>query len=74
MSAVLSGEVDRIILTGGLAYSALLVSEISKRVEYIAPVRVLPGENELEALAFGAWRVISGEEQARDYGAEGVNR
>lgn len=74
MSAVLSGEVDRIILTGGLAYSALLVSEICKRVEYIAPVRVLPGENELEALAFGAWRVISGEEQARDYGAEGVNR
>lgn len=66
-SAVLCGQVDQIILTGGLAYSPELVGEIKPRVEFIAPVLVLPGENELEALAWGALRVLRGEEKARDY-------
>lgn len=67
MAAVLAGEVDRIILTGGIAYSKRIVADIVKRVKFIAPVDVVPGEEELESLAFGALRVIRGEEEAAIY-------
>lgn len=67
ISTVLCGIVDQIVLTGGLAHSTELVARVKKRVEFIAPVTVMPGENELEALAFGALRVLTGEEEARDY-------
>lgn len=67
MATVLKGEVDRIILTGGIAYSKRIVSDIIDRVKYIAPVEVLPGEEELESLVFGALRVIRGEESASVY-------
>jgi len=67
MSAVLAGEVDRIILTGGLAYSKRIVADITRRVEFIAPVVVVPGEEELESLAEGAIRVLQGDEQAQIY-------
>lgn len=71
ISTVFCGIVDHIILTGGLAYSKELVDLIKPRVEFIAPVAVLPGENELEALALGALRVLTGTEDARDYAVEG---
>ncbi|MEG6584124.1 butyrate kinase [Dendrosporobacter sp. 1207_IL3150] len=67
MAAVLAGQVDRIIITGGIAYSARIVADIRRRVEFIAPVVVIPGEEELEALALGAVRVIRGEEVPRLY-------
>jgi butyrate kinase len=67
LAAVLYGEVDRIILTGGIAYSARIVRDITARVKFIAPVVVIPGEEELEALAAGARRVLHGEEPARMY-------
>ncbi|MDR3589898.1 MAG: butyrate kinase, partial [Negativicutes bacterium] len=67
MAAVQAGEVDRIVLTGGIAYSEKIVKAISARVKFIAPVVVIPGEEELEALAAGALRVLRGEEQARVY-------
>ena len=67
ISTVFCGIVDQIVLTGGLAHSTELVEEIRQRVEFIAPVTVLPGENELEALALGALRVLTGVEDARDY-------
>lgn len=67
ISTVLRGIVDAIVLTGGLAYSTELVSEIKQHVEFIAPLIVLPGENELEALALGALRVLTGQEEAREY-------
>ncbi len=67
MAAVLEGDVDRIILTGGIAYSERIVADISRRVKFIAPLVVVPGEEELEALAFGALRVLRGEEAARVY-------
>lgn len=67
MSAVLEGRVDRIILTGGMANAANLVKLISGRVSFIAPVEVLPGEEELEALAAGALRVLRGDEEALLY-------
>ncbi|MFP4178233.1 MAG: butyrate kinase [Acholeplasmataceae bacterium] len=66
-STVLKGNVDAIILTGGLAYDDLAVREIEERVRFIAPIMVYPGENELEALALGALRVLNGEEEAKEY-------
>ncbi|HWR06465.1 butyrate kinase [Sporomusa sp.] len=61
------GKVDHIILTGGIAYSELLTDRLKQYISFIAPVTVLPGENELQALAEGAYRVLTGEEVAREY-------
>jgi butyrate kinase len=66
-SAVLAGKVDAIILTGGLAYGKDFVKEISERINWIADVIVHPGENELQALAEGALRVLRGEEEVKEY-------
>lgn len=67
MATVLKGKVDSIILTGGIAYSPIVVSDIKERVEWISNVAVYPGEDELLALAQGAIRVLSGEEVAKEY-------
>ncbi|MCI9127518.1 MAG: butyrate kinase [Eubacterium sp.] len=67
MAVVLGGKVDQIILTGGIAYNAITQDTIKEAVEWIAPVTVYPGEDELLALAQGAIRVISGEEEAMKY-------
>jgi len=61
------GKVDHIILTGGIAYSDYLTSKIKEYVAFIAPITVMPGEDELQALAEGAYRVLSGEESAKKY-------
>jgi butyrate kinase len=66
-SAVLSGKVDAIILTGGLAYGKGFVKSITDRINWIADVIVQPGENELQALAEGALRVLRGEEDVKTY-------
>jgi len=63
----LKGSVDSIILTGGLAYSKLLVKLIKERVGFIANVNVYPGENELKALAMGGLRVLRGDTKPRKY-------
>lgn len=60
-------KLDGIILTGGIAYSERLTAMIKKRVEFMAPVIIMPGENELESLAFGALRILKGEEKAHTY-------
>ncbi|MCL1975080.1 MAG: butyrate kinase [Firmicutes bacterium] len=67
MAAVLEGRIDGIILTGGLAYSPRFNGAIKQRVDKLAPVYVYPGENELEALAMGALRVLRGEEKVKIY-------
>ncbi|WP_110943603.1 butyrate kinase [Virgibacillus senegalensis] len=67
MAAVLNGKVDGIVLTGGLAYGAAFVELIAERVNWIADVLVYPGENELQALAEGTIRVLSGEEEPKEY-------
>jgi butyrate kinase len=69
LATVVSGDVDGIALTGGIAGSELITAWIRERVEFIAPVHVFPGENELEALARGALRVLRGEETAHEYDA-----
>ncbi|MFC4078193.1 butyrate kinase [Salinithrix halophila] len=66
-ATVLQGKVDGIVLTGGLAYGERFTREIADRVSWIAEVFTIPGENELQALAEGALRVIRGEEKAKRY-------
>lgn len=67
MSTVINGEVDAIVLTGGMAHSKKLVDLITTRVKFIAPVYIYPGEQEMMALALGALRVLNGEEKAKTY-------
>src|SRR6056297_341726 len=67
MAAVLSGNCEVIILTGGIAYSDHFVHLIENRVRHFSPVKVFAGEEELEALAAGAYRVLSGIEKAKNY-------
>ncbi|MDW7674268.1 MAG: butyrate kinase [Bacillota bacterium] len=67
MASVLAGEVECIILTGSMCYSQEFVARIFKRIEWIGAVVTVPGEEELEALAMGALRVLKGEEQAKEY-------
>ncbi|GMG96663.1 butyrate kinase [Tepidimicrobium xylanilyticum] len=66
-SAVLKGEVDNIILTGGLACSKYLVERLTEMVSFIGPVIVYPGEDEMGALNKGVLRVINGEEKPKIY-------
>lgn len=67
LSVTLYGNVDRIILTGGIAYSKMLTDWIVDRVKFIAPVEIIPGENEMESLTLGVLRVLNGEEKAKEY-------
>ena len=67
MAAAMHGQVDQIILTGGIAYGKETVHALKDMVEWIAPVTVYPGEDELLALAQAALRVLNGEEQAKEY-------
>jgi len=67
MATVLEGDVDVIVLTGGLAHSDMLVRWIIERVGFIAPVEVVPGENELEALNEAYLRLVQGIETEKAY-------
>jgi butyrate kinase len=66
-AAVLKGEVDAIVLTGGIAYDKMFVKWIEERVSFISKVLVYPGEDEMIALAQGGLRVLNGEEDAKLY-------
>ena len=65
--AVLKGQVDAILLTGGMAYSEYITQGIRERVEFIAPVHIFPGEDEMKALALNALAVMRGEREAKVY-------
>ena len=67
MATVLEGHVDGILLGGGMVHDEDLVESIRRACEWIAPVSAYPGEFELEAMAAGAMRVLSGEEPAKEY-------
>jgi len=66
-SAVLSGKVDAILITGGLAYSDILTKWISERVEFISKVCIYPGEDETRALAESVFFAINGEQEIKVY-------
>jgi butyrate kinase len=67
MSAVLKGEVDAIILTGGIAYGKPFVEAVSKRVQHLGPIHVHAGEDEMAALAMNGLMVAIGEVQPKVY-------
>jgi butyrate kinase len=66
-AATVAGDIEAIILTGGIAYSEYFTKEVKKNVEWIAPVTVYPGENEMESLALGGLRVLRGQEEAHEF-------
>lgn len=81
MAVAMKGKVDAIILTGGLSYSDYIVNFVTDYVKWIADIVVMPGEFEMEALAAGALRVVTGVEEAKTYtgvpvwsGFEGENK
>lgn len=67
MSTVLSGDVDAIVLTGGISRDDRLMAWVEDRTRFIAPVHRFPGEFEMEALALGVLRVLRGEEAEKEY-------
>lgn len=69
LAAVVSGNVDAVVLTGGLAFSEFVTGEIKGRVSFIAPVMIYPGENELEALASAVMDALRGKEEILIYQA-----
>jgi len=67
MACVLEGKVDKIILTGGIAYNKVTCETLQKMCGWIADFIIYPGEDELLALTQGALRVLNGEEEAMEY-------
>lgn len=67
MAAVLNGEVDGILITGGIAHDKWFVNRIVERVHRFGPVHIYPGEDEMRALAMNVLRVIKGEIQPKTY-------
>jgi len=67
MCAVLKGRVDGILITGGIANSKYFVNMVKERVYRFAPVHIYPGGDEMRALAMNAYRVMSGEIEAKQY-------
>lgn len=66
-STVLKGEVDAIVITGGLAFNPHIINLIKERVSFISQILIFPGEDEMESLAYGALRVLNGEEKYKEY-------
>ena len=68
MSTVLKGDVDGILITGGLAYDKWFIELIIDRVVHIAPISIYPGEDEMKALALNGIMVLKGEIEVKKYG------
>lgn len=67
MAAVLHGEVDAILITGGVAYNTYVCDYVKEMVKFIAPVVVMAGEDEMRALAENALSVLQGKRQPSVY-------
>jgi butyrate kinase len=65
LSAVFSGRIDAVVLTGGMAYHEELVDLVRQRIEFLAPILVFPGEDEMSALSKAVLHVLNGESQAK---------
>ena len=66
-AAVLCGKIDAILLTGGMAHSDYIVSELRRRIGFLAPVYTFPGEDEMEALALNSLAVLQGRRESKIY-------
>jgi butyrate kinase len=67
LAPVNCGKVDAILLTGAIANSKYVTDELRRRLEYLAPVFVYPGEDELTALAHNAYRAMTGQQEIKEY-------
>lgn len=67
MVVALRGDIDAIVLTGGIAYSQYCVSKLSEQIKFLAPISVFPGEDEMEALVFNALGALRGELLCKEY-------
>lgn len=67
-ATALNGRIDGIIITGGLAHSKAFVAQMTTYISYLGKIFVMPGEEEMLALAEGAVRVLNGEEEIKTYG------
>ena len=67
MAVVAKGKMDAIIITGGIAYSKMFTGWIKEYVAFLAPIVLVPGSMEMQALARGVNRVLNGEEKANRY-------
>jgi butyrate kinase len=67
MATVLKGKVEAILVTGGMANDEELIKLLKERIEFVAPVKVYPGEDELKALVEGTLRVLTGQEKTKAY-------
>ncbi len=67
LATVLGGEVDAILITGGMAHNPDLTEEVKKRINFIAPVLIFPGEDEMRALAQNGSLLLKGKINAREY-------
>ena len=65
--AVLCGDIDAILLTGGMARSEYITHRLRKRISFLAPVYCYPGEDEMQALALNALDVLKGKREAKIY-------
>ena len=70
MAAAMHGKVDAVLMGGGMVHNQELVEKVTEAVSFIAPVYAYPGEFEMEAMAAGACRVLSGEEELKTYTGE----
>ena len=70
--AVVDGKVDIIILTGGVAYSKTITDAIAKKVSWVAPVKVYPGENELGSLAENGYIILAGATKIHTYNKDRI--
>ena len=61
------GHVDAVILTGAIVHSKYVSEQLTKRLEYLAPVFIYPGEDELTALAHNAYRAMTGQQEIKEY-------
>lgn len=69
MGAVLEGNVDAVLITGGIANSNAITARMKERVGFVAPITIYPGENEMDALALGALEVMRGNEPLKTVAA-----
>ncbi len=65
--AVLYGQIDAVLITGGIAHSDYITSRLRPRVEFLAPVHIYPGEDEMEAMALNALTALRGEQEVKVY-------
>lgn len=72
MCAIAGGKIDAIVLTGGMAWSSKFTEMLTDYISKFALVFIEPGENELNALAAGALRIINGEEAAKEFIVEEI--